>query len=474
MAIGQAGSITTNSPGENDPISITFDEPLSNPVFALTATNNGGNQFTLRVTDIQHDTNGDATGFTFIMEEWEYHDGPHPATETINWLAIEEGVHTLPDGRVIEAGTTSATDATSPVSLNGGFTDPPVVMTSVMSENDTTTVDSDPLNVTASGFDMSLQEEEAQDGAHAAETVGYIAVEAGGDAASGTAGAFGGVDENTETLPLGDTFADPVAVAETQTINGGNTATVVIDGQTNSDVGVFIEEEQSQDAEMNHANEDVGVVTFEDGLILCFTPGTLIDTVAGPREITTLRPGDLVLTEDDGPQPLRWISRTVMDPARLNRCPHLRPLVIRKGALAPGLPTRDMMVSPQHRMLITGWKAELLHGAAEVLVPAKSLRDACQVVPAPWQDGVCYYHLLFDRHQIVTANGTPSESLHAGELDKSALDPAARADLLALFPDLAWLGAGFGPLARPSVSMHDGRAFARDPRAGFAIARRAA
>ena len=125
-------------------------------------------------------------------------------------------------------------------------------------------------------------------------------------------------------------------------------------------------------------------------------------------------------------------------------------------------------------MLITGWQAELLHGSAEVLVPAKSLRNDAGVLPAPWQDGMSYYHLLFDRHHIVTANGAATESLHAGELDKSELDPAARAELLALFPDLGWLGAGFGPLARPSVSVQAGRAFARDPRDGFAFARRAA
>lgn len=460
MAIGQAGSITTNSPGENDPITVTFDEPLTDPVIALTGTNNGGNQYTLRVIDIQHDSNGDATGFTFIIEEWEYHDGPHPATETINYVAIEEGVHTLPDGRVIEAGTTSATHATSSVSLAGDFDEPPVVLTSVMSENDTTTVDSDPLNITANGFDVRLQEEEAQDGVHAAETVGYIAVEPGGSAASGTAATHDGVDHTTDTLALGDVFSDAIVVADTQTINGPNTATVVIDGQTNSNVGLFIEEEQSQDAEMNHIDETVGVVAFEDGLILCFTPGTLIDTAGGPREVSQLRPGDLVLTVDAGPQPLRWISRKYIDPIRLRRNLELRPIRIRAGAIAPGVPARDLTVSPQHRMLISGWKAELLHGASEVLVPARSLRDDAHVLPAPWRDGVCYYHLLFDRHHVVTANGAPTESLHAGELDKSELDPEARAELLALFPDLRWLGTGFGPLARPTVSVREGRAFA--------------
>ena len=247
-------------------------------------------------------------------------------------------MHTLPDGRVIEAGTTSATDTSGAVSLAGGFSDPPVVLTSVMSENDTTTVDSDPLNITASGFDVRLQEEEAQDGIHAAETVGYIAIEPGGDAASGTAATHGGVDDGTDTLPLGDTFTDAVVVAETQTINGPNTATVVIDGQTNSDVGLFIEEEQSRDSEMNHIDETVGVVTFEDGLILCFTPGTMIGTARGPVEVSRLCPGELILTADAGPQPLRWISRTRLSPARLQQCPELRPIRIRAGAIAPGFP----------------------------------------------------------------------------------------------------------------------------------------
>lgn len=460
MAIGQAGSITTNSPGENDPITITFDEPLTDPVIALSATSNGGHPFSLRVTDITYDTDGNATSFTFIIEEWEYLDGPHPATETINWIAVEEGVHSLPDGRVIEAGTTSATHATSSVSLAGGFADPPVILTSVMSENDTTTVDSDPLNVTASGFDVRLQEEEGQDGIHAAETVGYIAIQAGGDASSGTAAVFDGVNHTTHTLSLGDTFTQGVVVAETQTINGGNTATVMIDGQTSSTVGVFVEEEQSADSEMNHIDESIGVVTFEDGLILCFTPGTLIDTVAGPREVSSLRPGDLILTRDSGPQPLRWRSHTRMTPGRLAAHPHMRPVRIRKGAIAPDVPDRDLVVSPQHRVLIDGWKVELLHGASEVLVPAKSLINDETIRPAAAVSGVDYHHLLLDGHHVITANGAATESLHAGELDKSDLVPQARQELLSLFPDLGWLGRGFGPLARPSLSVQEGRAYA--------------
>lgn len=69
MAIGQAGTVVTNSPTENAPITITLDQPLTDPVFALTATNNGGNQFVLRVTGQTLDANGDTTAFTFIIEE---------------------------------------------------------------------------------------------------------------------------------------------------------------------------------------------------------------------------------------------------------------------------------------------------------------------------------------------------------------------------------------------------------------------
>ena len=141
--------------------------------------------------------------------------------------------------------------------------------------------DSDPSNITASGFSLTLQEEEAEDGVHSAETIGWIAIEPGGDATSGTAGAHGGVTHSTDVLGLGTTFTNSVVLAETQTLNGGDTATVVIDSQSNTSVGVFIEEEQSANAEVGHTNETVGIVAFEDGVIPCFTVETLIQTPSG-------------------------------------------------------------------------------------------------------------------------------------------------------------------------------------------------
>ncbi|WP_377512877.1 Hint domain-containing protein [Octadecabacter sp. R77987] len=452
MAIGEAGSITTNSPTENAPITVTFDQALTDPVIVLTGTNSGGNAYNLRVTDIQTDVNGDATGFTFIIEEWEYLDGPHPATETINFLAIEEGVHTLPDGRVIEAGTTSATSANSSVSLAGTYTDPPVVLTSVMSNNDTTSVDSDAWNITNSGFTVSLQEEEAEADNHAAETVGFIAIEGG-------IGAIvqGGLDENTDTVGLGGTFSTPISVADTQTMNGGDAANVMIAGGNGStNVDLWLQEEQSADTETNHVNEDVGVITFDDGVILCFTPDTLIDTPFGPRDITTLARGDLVLTADHGPQPLTMVTQTTLHaPA-----PDLAPILIRAHAFAPGVPARDMRVSPQHRILLSGWHAQLLFGEDEVLAPAKGLVNDHTILRDAGGGTAHYIHLGLDQHHILTTSGLQSESLHLGQLSKSALSDQARAEVLDLFPELRTAPASWGGTARPTLSVQETRLIA--------------
>ena len=397
----------------------------------------------LRVIGETLDGDGNTTHFTFIIEEWEYHDGPHGATETINWLAVEEGVHTLPDGRIIEAGTTLADESNTGVTLEGDFDDPPVVLTSVMSENDTTTVDSDPLGISATGFNVRLQEEEGEDGNHANETVGWIAIQAGGDAASGTADTFGGVDENTDVLSLGDTFTNGVVLAETQTINGGDTATVVIDGQTDNTVGVFIEEEQSGDNETNHIDETVGIVAFESGLILCFTKGTHIRTPSGEQPVERLATGDLV-TLHQGPRadtdmqaPVMRIFRRDLDKAALRANPKLYPVRIMAGALGGGLPKRDLLVSPQHRMLVSSRIAERMFGSAEVLIPAIKLTDCPGIFVDDTVAAVSYFHLLLEKHAVIFAEDAPTETLYTGKEALKTLSEDARTEILSIFPELS-------------------------------------
>jgi len=461
MAIGEAGNILTNSPTENAPITVSFTEPLTDPVLALTSTNNGGDQFVLRVTDIQTNADGDATGFTFIIEEWEYLDGPHGTTESINWIAVEEGVHTLPDGRVIEAGTidSNAGSGNTAVGLNGSFTDPPVVLTSVMSENDTTTVDSDPLDITASGFNIQLQEEEGEDDNHASETIGFIAIQGGTGTNSGSAVTGGGLDEGTDTYNLGATFTDAIVVAETQTINGPDPGTVVIEGGTSSTIDLTFEEEQSNDSETGHVDETVGIVAFEAGLILCFAPGCLISTPKGPIDVAHLKEGDLVITKDNGLRPIRWIGGKRVSKTRQMVAPHLAPIHIKAGSLGNGLPMADMQISPQHRILMSDHKSRLYFGHDEVFVPAKTLINDTSIRQVTQYQETYYYHIMFDQHEVIYANGVETESLHPGHLAKDGLDGKARDELFEIFPELRSHPESYGKSARPIMKFQESRIY---------------
>ncbi len=109
------------------------------------------------------------------------------------------------------------------------------------------------------------------------------------------------------------------------------------------------------------------------GTIPCFTPGTYIATPIGDRLVQDLAAGDLVITRDHGMQAIRWVGHKDISGARLYANPQIRPLMIKKGALGPELPCCDMMVSPQHRVVIDDDIAGKMYGSKHVLVPATAL-----------------------------------------------------------------------------------------------------
>jgi hypothetical protein len=186
-----------------------------------------------------------------------------------------------------------------------------------------------------------------------------------------------------------------------------------------------------------------------DGVIdlghVCFAAGTRIATPRGEVPAGALRAGDAVETRDNGVQVLRWIGQRRLSAAELARRPKLRPVRIAAGALGPGCPRRELVVSPQHRLLVEGRIAERMFGAPEVLVAAIHLTRLPGIAVDAAAEDVSYVHLLFDRHEIVAAEGAAAESLHTGPEALKALSPAARAEIAALFPDLA------RPPARPLV-----------------------
>lgn len=210
-----------------------------------------------------------------------------------------------------------------------------------------------------------------------------------------------------------------------------------------------------EDLSVNFSNGGFNATPQYSDFFVCFTRGTLIGTTRGARPVETLRRGDLVHTRDTGPQPIRWIGSR-----RVPGAGAMAPVRIAEGALGN---SRALMVSQQHRVLLGGWRAELLFGQPEVLVAAKHLVDGDRI-HIQRQNEVEYWHFLFDRHQIVIAEGIPTESFYPGNKTVSALDRAARDELLTLFPELRRHGiAGYGPPARRCLSASEARAISPGP-----------
>lgn len=188
---------------------------------------------------------------------------------------------------------------------------------------------------------------------------------------------------------------------------------------------------------VHHALNGSGVEYSFDGLtVVCFALGSMIRTEAGEVPVEDLRQGDLVLTADNGYQPIRWIGANKISAAQLDANPKLRPIRIRAGALGPNMPAEDLCVSPQHRMLVRSSIAEKMFDAGEVLVAAKQLVMLDGIDIAHDVADVEYFHFLFDQHEVVFANGAASESLYTGPVALKSVSPKSRREILTLFPEL--------------------------------------
>lgn len=142
---------------------------------------------------------------------------------------------------------------------------------------------------------------------------------------------------------------------------------------------------------------------------VCFCAGTDIATPSGLRRVESLRPGDAVLTEDGRIVQIAWVGHSTYSAKALARDPSLRPVRIPANAFGPGLPARDLDVSPQHRIVVDGADCELLFGTPRSFVIARHLLGAIAHTPEI-EGSVTYVHLLLDTHEIVIGNGLPSES----------------------------------------------------------------
>lgn len=176
-------------------------------------------------------------------------------------------------------------------------------------------------------------------------------------------------------------------------------------------------------------------LTFDNTNVICFGKGTLIKTETGHQKIEQIKVGDRVVTRHNGLQPVRWIGRRTLGPEVLAAHPNLRPIRIKANALAEGIPARDLIVSPQHRIVVRSKIAIRMFDTDEVFVIAKHLLGTKGVSVATGLRQVTYLHLMCDNHEVIEADGAFAETLHTGQQALKAMSPAALEELKLIFGD---------------------------------------
>ncbi|WJS85326.1 Hint domain-containing protein [Paracoccus sp. TOH] len=164
--------------------------------------------------------------------------------------------------------------------------------------------------------------------------------------------------------------------------------------------------------------------------------GTMLETERGLVAIEDLVAGNLVLTRDHGLQHVRWIGSRKLCTSDLRSEPNLRPIRFRACALGKNIPASDLLVSPQHRILIRSRLVLHMFGREEFLAPAKQLLRVEGIDIATDLTEIEYFQFLFDRHEIVISNGAETESLYASPEILKTVGHTAREEIFTLFPNL--------------------------------------
>lgn len=166
-------------------------------------------------------------------------------------------------------------------------------------------------------------------------------------------------------------------------------------------------------------------------VVPCYALGTLIETPKGPRAVETLQVGDLVLTYDHGPQAVRWIHSSHHQLENVTG--EAKPVLIAVGALGTGIPAQNLVVSPQHRILVGASQQLLNKFKTDVFVPAKSLTGLPGIRHMKGKKNITWVHFAFDNHEVVYANGCLSESLLLGPMVVNAMSALARQRVIEIF-----------------------------------------
>lgn len=207
-------------------------------------------------------------------------------------------------------------------------------------------------------------------------------------------------------------------------------------------------------------DNSLGAIVDNISMMVCFVAGSRITTEKGAIPVEKLQVGDLVWTLDRGMQPIRWISKRKVSLAEQLAEANLRPVTVKAGAFGGRAPMRDLHVSRQHRIFLSGAGVATHCADGEVLVNAGALVNRRSVVSKMPKSDITYVHFMFDRHEIVEADGLLSESFYPGPAALRSVDLEARQELFRLFPELRNRAGGYGDIARPVLKAWEAQALA--------------
>lgn len=181
--------------------------------------------------------------------------------------------------------------------------------------------------------------------------------------------------------------------------------------------------------------------------------GSLISTEEGPIAVEDLRPGTRILTRDNGAQPLLWIGSMTLVPNTDNQSDRMGKLSrVTADSFGFGRPMPDLLLGPSARLLRRDAVLISALGTSAALAPITAFIDGDTVLEITPATPVQVYHLAFEHHQIIFANGLEVESYHPGHRNDIQLNGQIRAMFLAMFPHIKTL-AEFGPPSYPRMTL---------------------
>ena len=190
---------------------------------------------------------------------------------------------------------------------------------------------------------------------------------------------------------------------------------------------------------------------------VCFSAGTKIRTESGEKPVEDLHVGEAILTVEGTALSIVWTGTSNLNWPGASE--NHRPYLVASGALGPDTPARDLVVSPQHKVMMHGAVVRSMFGVDQVLAPVKGLTGLRGVRQMQGKRHVTYVHLLLERHAVILSEGAPTESLYPGPVARTMLGKAEWRQLESLFPGVSDNPeTAYGPRARFCITRRQAEA----------------